>query len=96
MDLGKNVPGLCSEMCPASSHEGNGDIRIKTEAVSDVEEEEDSVSTSFLGIKAQREVSCTSVCPLLGTLHTGPLLAIVFLISSCLCARNNSTLVNGF
>jgi hypothetical protein len=72
MDLEKDVPGLCSEMCPASSHEGNGGIRIKTEAVSDVEQEEDLMPLSLPGIKSEHEVSCTSVCPLLGTFNTCP------------------------
>jgi hypothetical protein len=72
MDLEKDVPGLCNETCPASSHEGNGGIRIKTEAVSDVEQEEDPVPVSLPGIKSEREVSCMSVCLLLGTFHTCP------------------------
>jgi hypothetical protein len=96
MDLEKDVTDVSSETCPASSHEGNGGIRIKSEAVSDVEQEEDSVPTSFPGMKSEREVSCTSVCPLLGTFQARPLLPIVLLISSCLCVQNNSTLLNGF
>jgi ferredoxin len=72
MDLEKDVPGLCSETCPASSHEGNGGIRIKTEAVSDMEQEEDPVPMLLPGIKAECEVSCMSVCPLLGNFHTSP------------------------
>jgi hypothetical protein len=86
MDIEKDILGLCSETFPASSQEGNGGIRIKTEAVSDVEQEEDSLPALFPGIKAECEVSCMSVCPLLCTFHTSPLLPIVFLISSCLCA----------
>jgi hypothetical protein len=57
MDLEKDVPGLCSEVCPPSSHEGNGGIRIKTEEVSYVEQEEDPVPVSLPGIKSEREVS---------------------------------------
>jgi hypothetical protein len=56
-------------MCPASSHEGNGGIRIKTEVISDVELEDDPVQISFPGIKSEREVSFMSVCPLSGTFH---------------------------
>jgi hypothetical protein len=96
MDLEKDVPVLCSEMCPASSHEGNGGIRIKTEALSDVEQEEDHVPTSFPGIKSECEVSCMSVCPLLGSFHTSTLLPIAFLISSYQCAQHKSILINGF
>jgi hypothetical protein len=48
-------------MCPASSHEGNGGIRIKTETVSDVDLEEDPVPVSSLWIKAECEVSFMSV-----------------------------------
>jgi hypothetical protein len=70
MDLQKDVPG--SKMCPASSHEGNGGTRIKTEGVSDVDLEVDPVPVSSPGIKAECEVSFTSVCPLSGTFHTCP------------------------
>jgi hypothetical protein len=57
MDLEKDVPGLCSEMCPASSPEGHGGIRIKTETVSDVEQEEDPLPIPLPGIKSEQEVS---------------------------------------
>jgi hypothetical protein len=58
------VPGLCSEPCPSPSPDGNGGINIKTEEVSDVKVEDDPVPISFIQIKAEREVSCMSVCPL--------------------------------
>jgi hypothetical protein len=76
MDLEKEIPDLSSETCPASSHEGNGGFTIKTEMVSDVEQEEDPLPISPPKIKSEREVSCMSVCPLLGTFHTSPLLPI--------------------
>jgi hypothetical protein len=76
MDLEKEVQGLCSETCPAFSHEGNGGFTIKSEMVSDVEQEEDSVPIPLPGIKSEREVSPMSVCPLLDTFHTSPLLPI--------------------
>jgi hypothetical protein len=57
MDLKKDIPSVCSETCPASSHEGSGGIGIKTEAVSDVEEQDDPVPVSLPGMKAKREVS---------------------------------------
>jgi hypothetical protein len=41
-------------------------MNIKVEEVSDVEvEEEHPVPMTFVGIKAEHEVSCMSVCPLL-------------------------------
>jgi hypothetical protein len=61
MDLQEDVPGVCSKMCPASSHEGNGGIRIKTEAVSDEELKEVPMPISFPGIKTEHEVSFMSV-----------------------------------
>jgi putative N-acetylmannosamine-6-phosphate epimerase len=76
MDLEKDVPGLCRKMCPASSREGKEGIRIKTEAVSDVKQEEDPVPIPLPGIKSECEVSCMSMCPLLGTFHTSRLLPI--------------------
>jgi hypothetical protein len=66
----KGVPGLCSETCTSPSPDGNGGINVKSEEVSDVKVEEDPVPISFPRIKAEREVSCMSVCPLLGTFHT--------------------------
>jgi hypothetical protein len=66
------VPGLWSETCPSPSPDGNGSINLKSEEVSDVKGEEDPVPIPFPGIKAEHEVSCTSVCPLLGTFHTCP------------------------
>jgi hypothetical protein len=58
-DLEKCVPAPCSETYPTSSHDANLDMNIKVEAVSDIEvEEEHPVPTSFIGIKAEHEVSC--------------------------------------
>jgi hypothetical protein len=69
MDLQKDGPGVCSEMCPAASHEGTGGVRIKIEVASDEDLEEDPVPI-FPRIKAEREVSSMSACPLSGTFHT--------------------------
>jgi hypothetical protein len=67
MDLEKHVPGPCSETYPTSSCDAYQAMNIKVEEVSDVEvEEEHPVPMSFIGIKAEHEVSCMSVCPLLG------------------------------
>jgi hypothetical protein len=63
-----NVRGLCTEMCPASSHDAYQDIGIKAEVLSDVEEEEDPVPITFPEVKAEPEVSCVSVS-VLGRFH---------------------------
>jgi hypothetical protein len=60
----ENVRGLCTEI--VSSHDAYQAIRIKAEALSDVEEEEDRVPTTFPLIKAEPEVSCVSVSTLGG------------------------------
>jgi hypothetical protein len=57
----EKIRGLCSEICPASSHDANQAIRIKAEVFSDAEEEENPIPITFLGIKAEPEVSCVSV-----------------------------------
>jgi hypothetical protein len=54
--LQEDVPGLCSDICPSPSPDGNGDIEIKTEAVVPVEQERNPVPVSFPGIKAEHEV----------------------------------------
>jgi hypothetical protein len=53
--------GLCSEICPASSHDAYEAISIKAEVFSDAEGEEYPVPIKFPGIKAEPEVSCISV-----------------------------------
>jgi hypothetical protein len=65
--LQKDVPGLCSDTCLSPSPDGNGGIKIKTEGVLAVEWERRSVPISFPRIKAEHEVCCMSVFPLLGT-----------------------------
>jgi hypothetical protein len=52
--------GLCSELCPASSHNAYFAVSIKAETPSDTEEEY-SVPLTFVGVKAEPEVSCASV-----------------------------------
>jgi hypothetical protein len=61
------VQGPHSEICPESSHNACYSISVKTEEVSDLEEEEDLAPVPFLGIKAEPEVSCVSVYVLLFT-----------------------------
>jgi hypothetical protein len=71
MDLQKHVPGPCSETYQPSSCDANQAMNIKVEEVSDVDvEEERPVPMAFVGIKAEHEVSCMSVCPLCGRFHT--------------------------
>jgi hypothetical protein len=54
----ENVRGLCTEICPKSSHNTYQAINIKAEVLSDVEEEEDPLAKTFPGgIKAEPEVS---------------------------------------
>jgi hypothetical protein len=69
VDLKKDESGGCSKTCPEYSHEGNGDIRIKTEVGSDGEVEDNAVTASLQRIEAECEVSFKSVYPLLGTFH---------------------------
>jgi hypothetical protein len=64
--LQEDVPGLCGDTCLSPSPDGNGGIKIKTEAVLAVEQERNPVPISFPGIKAEHEVCC-SLFALLGT-----------------------------
>jgi hypothetical protein len=75
MDFLKVEPGSVSETCPTSSHDGDQIIDVKVE--------EDPIPINFPGIKAEHEVSCMSVCPLLGTFHRYPELCTFFLLSVC-------------
>jgi hypothetical protein len=73
VDLEKRVPPApCSETYPTSTHDANLAMNIKVEEASDIEvEEEHPLPTSFIGIKAEHEVSCMSpLCPLFGGFHT--------------------------
>jgi hypothetical protein len=83
MDCLKVEPGLASETSPTSSHEENHIIDIKIE--------EDPWPVTFPGIKAEYEVSCMSVCLLLGTFHRYPELCIAFLISFSLSICRHET-----
>jgi hypothetical protein len=57
----EKVQGLCSEICPVSSHDAYQAVRIKAEMFSDAEEEEYPIPITFSGIKVEPEVSCVSV-----------------------------------
>jgi hypothetical protein len=71
LDIEKRAPGPYSDTYAASSHDANQPMNIKVEEVSDVEgEEKHRVPMAFVGIKAEHEVSCMSLCPLLaGFMH---------------------------
>jgi hypothetical protein len=70
MDLEKRVPGPCSETYSTSSHDAKLAMNIKVEESSDIEmEEEHPLPMSFIGIKAEHEVSHVSVCSLFGGFH---------------------------
>jgi hypothetical protein len=61
------VRGLCSEICPASSHDAYQAISIKAEVLLDAEAEEDPLAITFPGgIKAEPEVSSVPMCMLAG------------------------------
>jgi hypothetical protein len=66
MDSQKDEPGLHNEACPSSSHDGEQGVNIKVEEFSDVDDGEDRLPLTVVGIKAEHEVSCMSLCPLLG------------------------------
>jgi hypothetical protein len=66
-DLEK-VRGLCSEISPAASHDVYQPISIIADALSDGEQEKYPVPLTFVGIKAEPEVSWVSVS-MLGELH---------------------------
>jgi hypothetical protein len=78
MDMERCVPGPHNETYPTSSHDA--DQAISSIKVEDVQEEkEDPVPVSCEAIKAELEVSCVSVCPLLGRFYTQSELPVVSL-----------------
>jgi hypothetical protein len=80
----ENVQGLCTEICPAFTHDAYQAISVKAEVLSDIEEEEDPLTAEVLsrieeeedplaipfpgGIKVEPEVSCVTVY-MLGAFH---------------------------
>jgi hypothetical protein len=78
--------GSTSDTYPTSSHEEKHIIDIKVE--------EDPWPVSFSGIKAEYEVSCISVCLLLGTFYRHSESCIVFVSSFSLsiCLHETSPL----
>jgi hypothetical protein len=62
------VHGLCTEVCPESSHDICQAFSIKAEVLSGEEEEEDPLTIPFPEIKAEPEVSCVTLY-MLGVFH---------------------------
>jgi hypothetical protein len=59
-DLGNAVPGPCAETC-TTSHDATQAMNIKSEEVSDADEEGDPLQITLPKIKAEPEVSCMSL-----------------------------------
>jgi hypothetical protein len=83
LDSQKDVPGSHSEAVASPSHDGVHAVNIKVEEFSDTEDREDPAPMTIVGIKAEYEVSCMSLCPLLGICQSHPELPVLFLI--CIC-----------
>jgi hypothetical protein len=64
----EKLQGPCGEMSPGSSQDAYEAISVKSEVLSDAEEEEHPFPLTFVGIKAEPEVSCVSVS-MLGGFH---------------------------
>jgi hypothetical protein len=72
MDFLKIELGSITDTCPMSFHDGNQIADIKVEEASDTQEVEDPLLITLPEIKVEHEVSCMSVCLLLGTSHRYP------------------------
>ena len=55
-------PSLCSDICPAPSHDGSQYVTVKVEEGLEAEVGKGPEPISFPEIKAEIEVSCVSVC----------------------------------
>jgi hypothetical protein len=88
LDSQKDGPCAHSEACPSSSHSGVHAVNIKVEEFSDVEDGEDPVPMAAVGIKAEDEVRCMSLCPVLGISVSHPELPVPFFI--CICHKKTS------
>jgi hypothetical protein len=65
-------------------HDANQAMNVKAETVSDAEEEEDPVRTTFPKIKAEPEVSC--MCTVRHTTQLCRSVTCLFDLDLCLCA----------
>jgi hypothetical protein len=82
LDSQKDVVASQSEACGSSSHSGAHAVNIKVEDFSDIEDREVPVPMTVVGIKAEHEVSCMSLCPLLGISESHPELPVLSLSSA--------------
>jgi hypothetical protein len=78
-DVEEDLSGLCSETCPVSSQDVG---QVKTMKVEE-EKEAVPVSITWETIKAEHEVSCMPVWPLLSRFYKYTKLHIVILVSLC-------------
>jgi hypothetical protein len=69
LDSQRDVPGSHSEAFHSSSHDGDQAVNVKVEEFSDVKYGEDPLPMTVVEVKFEPEVSCMSVCPLLGISH---------------------------
>jgi hypothetical protein len=83
LDSQRDVPGSHSEICASSSHDGDQAVNIKVEEFSEMEDWEDPVPMTVVEVKIEPEVSCMSVCPLLGISHSHPEFPVLFLLCFC-------------
>lgn len=65
MNSQKDEPRSHSETHPSSSHDGDQAVKIKVEEFSDIEDREDPMPMTVVGMRAEHEVSCMALlCPL--------------------------------
>jgi hypothetical protein len=74
----KDVPGSHSVACASSS--GIEAVNIKVEEFSNLEDRKGPLPMTVVGVKAEHEVSCMSLCPLLGISESRPELPVLSLI----------------
>jgi hypothetical protein len=91
----KDVLGPRDETYPAFDDANQAENK-KVEEASYAEEEEDPVPMIFPKIKGEAEVSCMSVCPLLGRQNRYAEIPVVLLISISLCTQSDSRRLTGF
>jgi hypothetical protein len=80
VEVEKDVAGLHSERYPVSFQDADLVMSVKVEEVSDMQEEDVPVPTTWRAVKAESEVSCISVCLLLSRFEKYTELPVVFLI----------------
>jgi hypothetical protein len=63
LGLKNDVAGSHIEACESSSLSGVQVVNIKVEEFSDMEDRKDRVPMTVVGVKAEHEVRCMSLCP---------------------------------